>query len=262
MKNRFLLCFVLTIAIPFRTLANDSLDHKRPQVISMKTAIQRNMLEIRISGSYDPRQYYEVADKDGVHYGKCMDAILKSRLDNTVLIKLESGTLLIPDDDSVQKMLVTKDILFPLFPNRIYRTRFYAMCSQMHLKSPFFITTFKVGDFADTSLVKLAKYIDSTYNQNMVAQHAVWAFTDKATTEDLIKYGGDSNSIRQSIAILNAIHLETPLNTPLPLKQPITTQSITLSSYWVYGGLGLIGVLALTTLVFAVRKNINSHTMS
>ena len=186
MKKNFLLVFVLAVTVPIIAKANDSLDRNHPAIFPIKAAIERKMLEIRISGSYDPHFCYEVADKEGVHYGKCMDAILISKLDSTVLIKLECGTLLIPDDDSVQKMLVTKEILFPLFPHNVYRTRFYAMCSQIHNHAPYILSTFKVGNLADTSLVKLAKYIEASYNQNMIGQHAIWAYTDKPTFEELV----------------------------------------------------------------------------
>ena len=255
MKSRILFVLIITA---FSTLhadpANDSLNNSRPIVIPLKTAIKSKMLEIRISGSYNPRQYYEVAGKDGVHYGKCMEAILKSKLDSTVIVRLESGTLLIPTDDSFQKMLVTNEVLFPLFPGRVYRTRFYAMCSQMHKRSPYIFADYTVGEYADSSLYRLARHIDKTYAQNMIAQHAVWAYTDSASYNELVDYGADSNSILRSIAMLNEVNLNTTLNPPLPVKEPATDNKITLDSYWVYGGLGSIAILALSSVMLAIRR--------
>lgn len=254
MKSRILLVLIVTaLRALHANAAYDSLSNSRPTVISLKTAIDSKMLEIRISGSYNPRQYYEVAGKDGVHYGKCMEAILKSKLDSTVIVRLESGTLLIPADDSFQKMLVTKEVLFPLFPERIYRTRFYAMCSQMHRRSPFIFADYTVGELADSSLVKLARNIDETYAQNMIAQHALWAYTDSATYSELVDYGADSNTILSSIALLNEVNLHTALNPAMPPRQPIIDNDITLNRYWVYGGIGTIALLSVITGILAVK---------
>ena len=254
MKKLILVALIYATHLPNNALALDTTEHKLPCVIPIKTAVESNMMQMRISGSYDPQFYHEIADKEGVHYGKCMDVIFKSKLDNTVLIKLECGTLLIPDDTSVQKMLVTKEVVFPLYPKGAYRTRFYAMCSQLHNHAPFILNTFKIGGLADTNLVKLAHYIDKTYNQNMLGQHAVWAYTDKVTFEDLKPYRADSNSITQTIAILDSAHIITPLNNN-PVPEIILNHTITLNNYLVYGGLGLIAALSMATLVLAFRRN-------
>lgn len=255
MKSRILLVLITTA---FRTLdadaANDSLNNSRPIVIPLKTAIESKMLEIRISGSYTPQQYYEVAGNDGLHYGKCMEAILKSKLDSTVTLKLESGTLLIPIDDAFQKMLVTKEVLFPLFPGEVYRTRFYAMCSQMHRRSPFVLADYTVGGYADSLLVRLAKHIDQTYAQNMIAQHAVWAYTDSATYDELVDYGADSNTILSSIAMLNEVNLHTALNPAMPASEPVIDNDITLNRYWVYGGMGVIALLSIISGMLALKR--------
>lgn len=263
MKTHIL--FMLTVAV-LKSLnvnaANDTLNNSVPTVMPIRKAIDAKMLEIRIRGSYDPRQYYEVAGQDGVHYGKCMEALLKSKLDSTVIVKLESGTILIPTDESFQKMLVTKEVLFPLFPGRVYRTRFYAMCSQMHRRSPFIFADYTVGEYADSSLVRLARHIDKTYAQNMISQHAVWAYTDSASYNELVDYGADSNSILQSIAMLNDVNLNTTLNPPWPVKEPATDNKITLDSYWVYGGLGAISILALTSVLLAIRRKRKSDHLA
>ncbi len=253
MRKLILVALIYATQLPNNALALDTTQHKLPSVIPIKTAIESNMMQMRISGSYDPRFYHEIADKEGVHFGKCMDVIFKSKLDSTVLIKLECGTLLIPDDTSVQKMLVTKAVVFPLYPKGAYRTRFYAMCSQLHNHAPFILNTFKIGGFADTNLVKLAHCIEKTYNQNMLGQHAVWAYTDKVTFEDLKPYRADSNSIAQTIAILDSAHILTPLNNN-PVPEIIPDCTISLNSYLVYGGLGLIAALTMTALVLAFGK--------
>ena len=234
----------------------------KPTEIPIKEAIDKGMLKVKISGSYDPRVFYEILDRgNGMHYGKCMAIRLMSNLDSMVLLKLNAGTILVPTDDSVQKMLVTHDVLFPLYPRKSYWTSFYAMCSQIHNRTPTIFEAFSFGETADTNLVKLARYCEQSFNQNMPGQHAVWAYTDTVCFETLRKYGADSNSLKKSIEILNAVKMITPLNNSVNHEvnqNPIAT--ITLNSYIVYGGIGAISILTFTTFIFLRMSNKNKKT--
>ena len=268
MKKIILVALIYATQSPNYALAFDATKHKPPTVIPIKTAFENNMMEMRISGSYASQVYHDFIDKEGVHYGKCMDVIFKSKLDSMVLVKLECGTILIPFDTSVQKMLVTKEVLFPLYPMQTYRTRFYAMCSQIHHKAPRISDAFKVGNLADPSLVKLANYIETGYCQNMAAQHAIWAYTDQSSFKELIGYGADSNSIRLTFDILDGAGINTPLGDSMDaqiakydsvLWDCKNKHTIALDSYLVYGGLGLIATFMLTTayLIFSVKRKDN-----
>jgi hypothetical protein len=74
-----------------------------PTEISILDAISKGMLELKICGAYDPEFFYEVVDREGVHYGKCMAIVLRSKIDSFVLLKLDCGTMLIPTDSSFKK---------------------------------------------------------------------------------------------------------------------------------------------------------------
>lgn len=120
---------------------------------------------------------------------------------------------------------------------------------------------FTIGEMADTNLIKLSKYLQVSYNQNMIGQHAVWAYTDKANFDTLKKYGADTNSVKRTIEILNAVNIITPLNNtftnPEQKQNPIPT--MTLNSYIVYGGMGLIGFLSLVTITALIRRKKNNE---
>jgi hypothetical protein len=65
--------------------------------------------------------FYEVVDREGVHYGKCMAIVLKSKIDSFVTSKTRLRhfprcqlTVL------VQTMLVTHKAEFPLYPGQTY----------------------------------------------------------------------------------------------------------------------------------------------
>jgi hypothetical protein len=251
--------FILT---SFNLKAQDSLNNRKPTEFSINEAIDKGMLDLKISGAYNPSIFLEVADNDGVHYGKCMTMILKSKIDSGILLRLDCGTQLIPFDTSVQTMIVTQKAVFPLYPNKTYATRFYAMCGQLHDAAPYFEKTFRIGELADTGLVKLANYLGDNYIQNMIGQHAMWAYTDEADFEELKKYGADSLSIAKTKEILTNLNLETKL-TPKRVAAPMEeTNEMVVNRYFIYAGLGLLFVLATIIVMLIIRSKKKDDTIA
>ncbi len=258
-RNILLSCF-LCLGVLCNASAQDTLEHKKPAVIPINEAIDKGMLELKITGASDPRLFYEVIDHVGVYYGKCMVIILKSKVDSIVLLELDCGTLLVPSDDSVQTMIVTHDAEFALYPNTTYATHFYAMCTQFHDEIPMVETTFRIGEKADSNLVKLTKYIEKSLMQNMVGQHAVWAVTDQVTFKDLEKYGADSISIELTKGILDSVNIDTKLN-PIEIwnaEKESNSSLIAINRYYVYGGIGLLFLLTITTITLSITKKKNN----
>ncbi len=260
MSNKLLLTIPLVMLLSINSLAQDALEHKKPIPIPITEALDKGMLELNITGAYDPRIFWEVIDRDGVHYGKCMAIVLRSKIDSFIYPKLDCGTLLVPTDDSVQIMITTHEAQFPLYPHSTYATRFYAMCTEFHDRAPTVATTFRIGKMADSSLLKLAKYLEAAYMQNMVGQHAVWAYTDQVNFGDLKKYGADSISIIKTKEILDAVKIKTTLNkTDI---SPVNEKTFTLAKYYVYAGIGLIVILVVTIISLLITKkkraNINA----
>lgn len=249
MKNKIItFSFFLLIISSVFSQEKDTMN--KPAVISIKDAINKGMLELKICGSYDRRFFYEVLDGEGVHYGKCMAIVLKSKIDSFVFIKLDCGTLLIPDDSMVQTMLVTNDAEFPLYPGQTYSTRFYAMCAQIHDKAPDIETIFRIGEMADSNLLRLANYLDANYLQNMLGQHAVWAMTDQADFEELKKYGADSNSVIKTKEILNELNLTTKLT-----AQFSKSEVIRIKTYQFYLAIGAFLILIAIVTIQIIIKN-------
>lgn len=229
-----------------------------PTEISILDAINKGMLELKICGAYDPEFFYEVVDREGVHYGKCMAIVLRSKIDSFVLLKLDCGTMLTPTDSSVQEMLVTHNAVFPLYPGQTYSTRFYAMCAQLHNKAPSIETTFRIGEMADSNLLKIANYLDVNYVQNMLGQHAVWAVTDQADFGELKNYGADSNSIIKTKSILNDLNLVTKLTSNN--EATIKSNEIKVNRYIYFSGFGVLFILTLTivVLIFTRKRKDNN----
>lgn len=256
MIRQFLKIYALGIFIltTFNLKAQDTLNNRKPTELSLIEAIDKGMLELKISGAYDPRFFYELVDKDGVHYGKCMAILLKSKIDSFVLLRLDCGTQLIPVDSSVQTMIITQKVLLPLYPNEIYATRFYAMCGQLHDAPPNIQTAFRIGELADTGLVKLANYLGDNYIQNMLGQHAMWAFTDEADFEELKKYGADSLSIAKTKKILMDLDLETKLTPKLIMANDKEKNQMIINRYYIFVGVGLLLILATSTITLFFRQ--------
>lgn len=259
------LVLLICILMNINTTAKDSLSSKRPPEITMKEAIDKGILDYRICGLFDPRNFDEVVDQDGVHFGKCMVIILQSKIDSVILLRLDAGTELIPDDSSVQTMIITHQAILALYPNQTYATRLYAMCGQLHEKAPTAMDNFKVGELADTNIVKIATYLNDNYIQNMIGQHALWACTDRATFEELNKYGADSVSIAMTKNILTNLKIETELTPKVPEPPKVIveeTNEILINQYYVYGGLGFILILTTSLIVLIVKGKKKTDTIA
>jgi hypothetical protein len=255
--NRIKVFLLLALGlINICTKAQNLMRNVQPTEINIKDAIQQRLVELEIRGAYGFDRTEEIIDMDGVHYGKCMSITLQSGVDSMLFLRLDCGTQLIPDDSAVQTMIVTKTAVFPLQPNYPLVTRFYAMCGQIHDAPPTMVTKFTIGELADTGLVKLAKYLDANYIQNVIGQHAVWAYTDQADITELQSYGAESLSLARTKDILDAVGLETRLNAKAPAKPVIVEDSglITLNRFYVFAGAGLILVLLTTTIVLIYRS--------
>ena len=108
-----------TLAIGLLVLASsasfsqDTLRNKKPTEISIIEAIEKEMLDVVVSGSYDSRIFREVVDANGIYYGKCMSIVLKSKIDTFVLLRLDCGMKLVPSDTFFQTMIATQKAVFP-----------------------------------------------------------------------------------------------------------------------------------------------------
>lgn len=256
MKNsNSILILTITLLITFQFYSQKA-RNKEPKEITIQEAINKKMLDLKIVGAYDPNLFFEVIDRDGVHFGKCMAIVLRSKIDSLIVVRLDDGIQLIPDDSAVQTMIVTKKALFPLYPNETYSTRFYAMCGEIHDDIPTIDMTFKIGKLGNKNVVNLAKYLDENYMQNMIGQHALWAITDQTNIADLKKYGADKASISKTKDILNKLKLVTKLNPQQKSKKTDETKIVSMNLYYLYIGIGIIIILVITStlLIFKNRK--------
>ncbi len=186
--------------------------------VSLKEAIENKLVKTAITGSYNPKNYYRFDDGNGVHYGRCMDVILESQLDTFIVLKLDAGYSFIPEDSSFQTMYVTKTQEFPLYPNSTIPFSTYAMCGEIHDRSPIYGVSYSLGVMADSVLQRTIAVIEREYLQNMIGQHMLWAVANNASKDELIKYGADSVSLAKTATNLSANNISCSLTKETEIK--------------------------------------------
>jgi hypothetical protein len=254
LKNiAILLLTILTASFTFAQKRND----KSPTSISLTDAIEKKILEFQISGFAGSSMISDEIDGDGLHFGKCMAIRVLSKIDSLVVIRIESGTELIPFDSSFQTMIVTKTIEFPMYPRTGYTSRFYAMCGQIHDSAPYIESLYTIGELSDNTTVKIAKYFEKNYIQNIAGQHALWAYRDKVGEKELKKYGADNASLSLTKKILNELKINTKLNDEKPVLKVKDDNTIQIRKIVFYCLIGLSSFLLIATvyLLFEVKKN-------
>ncbi len=205
---KHLLAQVLIIGLTFSgtvSFANHLFQKIPKDTISIFDAKSNKKLAVSIRGAYNPNKLQP--DLASAHYGECIDIKMRNMTDLVMGVVLKCGTMLLSRDSASQNMVVTKTLYYTLQPREELVDRVYAMCGQLHKNAPDISIRYDVGSLADEPLLKLAKVIEQTGNQNKAGQYAVWAVTDGATKDDL---GEDFEALQQSQALLNKANL--PIN--------------------------------------------------
>ncbi len=263
MKKYYFLTLSLLLMLWTKTSAQDIDLYGQPALTPIHEAIDKGLIECNVIGAYEPQRFLETIDGDGMYFGKCLLIVLKSKVDSLLALKLESGLLVIPTKDTaVQTMLVTHAVEFIVQPRSSNISKFYAMCTEFHDAAPSILVDFKIGEMADSNLIKLAKYIERMHLQNMIGQHAVWAITDQVSAIDLIGYGADSISIQLTKGALNSVNLITKLNQESSTNKPststekeeLTALTTIKTRYLYYVGMGILLIISLIIISSVIRK--------
>ncbi len=145
-------------------------------------------------------------------YGECIIAEITNLLNQPMNIELESGRFLMPDDSSIQRMMVMQPVFVTLKAKekRIFSVQ--AMCTELHDGGPNNKTIFIVGKMAEGNLLKAAKFIEQNKYHTDAGQQALWVLSDKADPAGI--YSEDSvqmKSLRKFVCGL--------LNIPVPANR-------------------------------------------
>ncbi len=237
--------------------------YSQSEFVSLKEAADANQIRATISGAWDgtERAYW---DPTGQYYGKCIQMDISNLSDDSLHLFIPIGQMLNSADSTVQDMIITKEIKVSIQAHKSLLLDCYAMCAEYHDKMPNQRTRYAIGELADKHLRSIAESIDEMYMQNICGQGAIWAYTDSATDDDLMKYGADSKSLEITKSILtnaqvstplHQIHEDEPIDTTFNLEEVTegieaeeSSEDITISNLIFYGimaiGVLLIGIIA------------------
>lgn len=175
MKTSLILPMMLFAAL-LPAFARASAGAHAENSISIEEAVRKNLVNAKISGK-------------GGHTGEVIRIKLKNNKSHPATYSMEAGRRLDSETNSEQDILVTKPVTMALLPNETKTFNVFGMCCQAHNASPDSGSVFSIGKMADTSLVKLATFIDQNkWYKNSIAQYAVWIVSDN---NDMESIGGD-----------------------------------------------------------------------
>ncbi len=166
--KRIILCGIL--------LMSNAIVWAQSSTMPLFDAKKMGKLQINVRGSYNPNQIQP--NLVSSYYGKCIDIRLQNMTDSTLNLVLNSGTILLSKDTTVQNMVVTKTQHFQLAPKQQKVDRLFAMCGQKPKSSPDIYVRYEIGTLGNSQMVRLAQVIESNQAQNKAGQYAVWAVTD------------------------------------------------------------------------------------
>jgi len=138
-------------------------------------AIQKKMVSIKMNGAkYDTSYHGETSS----HLGPCMALELSSFSNENLSLLLEYGYKLVPDDSTLQTMIVTQNLLVHLGPKQKKNYRVFAMCTEAHDGGPSPEAKFSLRNRATGNLLSLTELLNRKKYQTDAAQNAVWCLTD------------------------------------------------------------------------------------
>ena len=135
-------------------------------VLSIEDAVKRGLVKLSIKGK-------------GGYTGDVIEMKVQNLTNQKLDIKLEAGRRLDSKKDDEQDILVTQAQEFFVNANQPKTLNVFGMCCQAHNDAPENKSVYSLGKMADSSLIKLAMFIDKNkYYTNYSAQQSVWVVSD------------------------------------------------------------------------------------
>ena len=146
--------------------------------VSLKDACEEKIIKVVINGN--PFDLGSPLSKR--YYGECISIQVENLTNNVLNLQIENGRILLSDFDSIQNMIITKQLVFALNGKESATYKAYAMCIEKANGAPDAKTTFQLGDMADGYLLQLTQMLEKNNYQDHAAQSSVWAITDHLDT--------------------------------------------------------------------------------
>lgn len=141
----------------------------------LSEAVQKKLVHINMSGAKPDTAFHTASSS---HHGPCMAMDLSNASNENLNLSLEYGYKLVPDDSSLQTMIVTQTLIVKLTPKQKKNYRIYAMCTEAHDGAPSGDAKFVLRNRATGNLLGLTELLNRKKYQTDAAQNAVWCFTN------------------------------------------------------------------------------------
>lgn len=135
-------------------------------VLSIEEAAKKGLVKLSIKGT-------------GGYTGNIIEMKVQNLTSKKLDLKVEAGRRLDSKKDDEQDILVTQAQEFFVNAGQQKTLNIFGMCCQAHNNSPVNKSVYSIGKLADSSLIKLALFIDKNkYYTNYSAQQSVWVVSD------------------------------------------------------------------------------------
>jgi len=158
--------------------------------ISLAEALKKGLVKATLQGSNRDSTRNFLSS----YYGPCLTLSVQSMSKSTLSLTLENGRLLETNDSTEQRMVVTRDELITLQPGKNKRIQVFAMCTQMHDRSPGKESLLALGTMAEGNLLDMARFIGKKNYQSLAGQEAIWVITDNNDIGSI--YSGNETELK------------------------------------------------------------------
>lgn len=141
--------------------------------ISFAQALKSKMIQAKFEGSGKG------------HYGESISMVVRNASAQQLEVYIEAGRMLASRAPEKQNMVITQPLILVISPGQTRKGLLNAMCGEMHDGSPRKGTPYSYAAMAKSSVKGVASLIGEHDYQNVTAQNAVWALTDKNPIENI-----------------------------------------------------------------------------
>ena len=135
----------------------------------LSEAVQKKLVSVNLHGAKADTSF---KGEYSSHYGPCMALEVLSISGENLNLNLEYGYRLVPDDSSLQTMIVTQTLIVKLPPKQKKNFRVYAMCTEAHDGGPSPDARFVLRNRASGNLLGLTELLNRKKYQGDAAQNA------------------------------------------------------------------------------------------
>ncbi len=186
------------------------------ETITLQKALQEKKVKVKIT-----------TNLESTHYHTPFQISIHNLSDERLVVSIENGTTLIPDEEEFQNFIVTESQLVALSAKRKIDRNIKAMCIERNDMAPLENTNYTVSSLAKKSLVKLSNFIEKNKQFEPNAQFLMWDIASNFYKEKEIDFFSLDND--GNIVILNVN--EKGEKIPLNLKEEIEIQKRELKVY-------------------------------